>query len=329
MKNKSNGDNKGSNKIINWFKDNTKSLVFLCVGVVIGIGILACFWPKRIVKLNNGEEVILEVKDKKVTANELYQQLMETNGTEAVFKIVDNYLLRGKYNDLGEEAAAFVKEQSETIYSTYENYYGYTKEQFLTANGFKTEQAFLDYLDEEFYYEKYYNEYVADTIKENDIKDYYKKKVFGEKNVYLFAAESKDELEKVRSELKKNTSFNDIKSKYTNVSAFSFEALTFKDSQTVTDTVLEKVASTKKGKYTEVFSDNSYKNAVVYIVDEKDKPTIDDVRQDIVDILVKEKQQSDEKLYYQAFISLRKENNLTIYDTKLKDLYDQNVKQYK
>ncbi len=329
MKENINEENKNGNNLVKWFRNNAKSFVFLVAGIVIGVLILGAFWPKRVVKLNNGEEVIVDVGNKRITANELYDKLMESNGTEAVFNLVDSYLLKEKYPDLENEAIEFANEQSETIYATYQNYYGYTKEQFLASNGFKDEQAFKDRLQEEFYYEKYYNEYVAGTLKEKEIKDYYKKSVFGEKSIYLFASESKDDLEKVRSELKKNVSFSDIKSKYTSVSCISFDSVTFKDTQSLSETVLEKVLKTSKGKYTEVFSDDAYKNAVVYIVDEKEKAKIEDVRSDIVDILVKSKQESDAKLYYQAFIKLRQDNNLTIYDTKLKDLYDENVKQYK
>lgn len=47
------------------------------------------------------------------------------------------------------------------------------------------------------------------------------------------------------------------------------------------------------------------------------------------DAIVKSKQTNDDKLYYQAFIHLREENDLSILDTELKEFYEKSIKQFK
>lgn len=113
----------------NWFLDNKRELGFLVVGLVIGALIMFILWPDRVAVLSNGEEVVVEVNNKQFTANELYEKLKDNGGVDQLIDLVDNYILHQKY-DFEEEAENFAKEQSETIYKTYEDYYSYTKEDF-------------------------------------------------------------------------------------------------------------------------------------------------------------------------------------------------------
>ncbi|MCH5167058.1 MAG: hypothetical protein J1F35_04110 [Erysipelotrichales bacterium] len=322
--------NKSGNKVIESIQNKKTEICYLVVGVIIGLLIMLIFWPERIVTLENGEEVLVEIKGKKFTANDLYKEMKISNGNEALFNMVDLAILKDKYPNLEEEAEEYAKSQSEEIYTSYQSYYGYTKEEFLATNGFKDEGTFLRRLNDEYYYQKYYDEYVESTIKEKDIKEYYKDHVFGEKSVYVFTASTDDnDLESVRKDLKAGKTFNKIKEKYSNVYSYSYESIKFTDTDTLTQTVLDKIGSTKKGKYSSVFDDDTYGHVVVFVVDEKKKESLDDIRDTIVETMVAQKQESDGVLYYQAFIKLRSDYGLNIYDTELKKLYDDTVKTYK
>lgn len=312
----------------NWLLDNRRELIFLVIGLVIGVLVMSIFWPDRVATLKNGEEVLVEVKGKKFTADELYNKLKDDGGLDQLVDMVDNYILHEKYN-FEEEAKKYAIEQSETIYSTYKNYYGYSKNDFLGANGFESEKDFLDYLNDQYYYEQYYKEYVTGTITDKDVEDFYKSRVFGEKHVYIFTSSSgENDLENVRKYLKKGKSFDQIKKKYPNVTATSVDSLKFTDTDSYSEAVLSNVSSTNKGKYSKVFSDDTLGNVVVYVVDEKETPKLDDVTDKIVSLLVSQKQESDEKLYYQAFIKLRKEYGIKFSDTVMEDNYKKLIKNY-
>lgn len=318
-------DKSGKN---NWFLDNKRELMFLAVGLVIGILVMYILWPDRVATLKSGEEIVVEVKGKQFTADELYNKLKSTSGLDQLIDMVDNYILHEKY-DFEEEAENFAKEQSETIYTTYQNYYGYTKEDFLGANGFESEKDFLDYLNNEYYYQEYYKEYVSGTITDKEIEEYYKANVFGEKQVYIFTANTEDnDLENVRKYLKNGKTFDQIKKKYPKVTATTVDAMKYTDTDSYSETILSTVAATKKGSYSKVFQDDTLGYAVVYVVDEKETPKLEDVTDEVVSLLVSKKQSGDEKLYYQAFIQLRKDYGIKFSDTVMEDTYKKLVKNY-
>ena len=68
---------------------------------------------------------------------------------------------------------------------------------------------------------------------------------------------------------------------------------------------------------------------MVYVVSEKEKAKEADIQEEMKDAIVKSKQTNDDKLYYQAFIHLREENDLSILDTELKEFYEKSIKQFK
>lgn len=323
MKEKGNKNGKS-----NWFSDNKRELMFLLVGLVIGVLVMYILWPDRVATLKSGEEVVVEVKGKQFTADELYDKLKGTSGVDQLIDMVDNYILHEKYN-FEEEAENFAKEQSETIYTTYQNYYGYTKEDFLSLNGFDSEKDFLDYLNNEYYYDQYYKEYVTNTITDKEIEEYYKTNVFGEKQVYIFTASTEDnDLENVRKYLKNGKTFEQIKKKYPKVTATAVDAMKYTDTDSYSEEVLSTVAATKKGKYSKVFQDTTLGYVVVYVLDEKETPKLEDVTDEVVSLLVAKKQSGDEKLYYQAFIQLRKDYGIKFSDTVMEDSYKKLVKNY-
>lgn len=321
-------DNKKAKGKNNWFLDNKRELISLVIGLVIGIFVMGLLWPDRVAQLSNGEEVIVEVEGKQFTANELYEELKTSGGVDQLIDLVDNYILHRKY-DFAEEAEKFASEQAETIYTTYQNYYGYTKEDFLSLNGFASEDDFLEYLNDQYYYDQYYKEYVTGKLTDKEIEDYYNASVFGEKQVYIFTASTEtNDLENVRKYLKNGKTFDQIKKKYPNVTATTVDSMKYTDTDSYSETLLSQVASTKKGSYSKVFEDDTLGYVVVYVVDEKDKPSLEDVTDSIVSILVAKKQSDDEKLYYQAFIQLRKDYGIKFSDTVMEEQYKKSIKNY-
>lgn len=315
----------------NILEENKKVIVTGIICFVIGALVMIPFFPKRIAKLENGEEVIVEVDGHKFTADDLYKSLKEKSGNEALFKMIDIALLKDKYPSEEENAKKYADEQKEVVYSSYEQYYGYTKEQFLDANGFSSEEDFVEELNSQYYYQKWYDDYVNSNVTDKEINKFYKESVFGNKSVYLFSTieDNKSDLEEIKKKLKSNTSFNDIKDKYTDVNSYSYDEVKFNDTDTLTQNILTHIASTKKGSSSDIFTDDSYGVVLVYVVDESDKPELDSIKDDVRTAIAKNKQSSDEKLYYQAFIQLRKDSNLNILDTELKKFYEDSIKQYK
>lgn len=77
----------------------------------------------------------------------------------------------------------------------------------------------------------------------------------------------------------------------------------------------------------DIFKDDTLGNVLIYVVDAKEKPELADIEEEMTKTLVKSKQKSDESLYYKAFVELREKNDLNIFDTELKEQYEESKKQ--
>ena len=73
----------------------------------------------------------------------------------------------------------------------------------------------------------------------------------------------------------------------------------------------------------------SYGYHIVYKIDQKDKPSLDDVKDDVKEIIADEKKSEDKNLYYKALIHMREDAKLEFVDTKLGDEYKTYVNNYK
>ncbi len=308
--------------------NNIKFIVGCCVGALIAVVIMVILWPDRIAKLSNGEEEIVSIGEYSITANDLYDELKNGGSLDATLNLIDQYILTDKY-DVESEAKKYAKEQSKVIYKEFEEYYGFSKVEFLENNNFKDEDDFLDYLYYDYYYERYYNDYTKDLITDDDINDFYKDDVFGDKKVIIFSsADDKKLLENIRSALKKGTSLSTIKKKYSNATVNEL-SLTYKNYADYSEDLWKKVKTLDKGKYSDIVQDSVLGNAVVYITSTSDKPNLKDIKDDVVDVIVKKMQEDDKNLYYEAFIELRTGYGVEFKDTNLKKEYEEFVKSHK
>lgn len=320
---------KEENKIMNWLKENKKALIFGVVGIIIGVSIMGIMWPKRIATLKDGSQAIVSIKGTKITADDLYNELKNGGGLTALLNIIDDKLLDEMY-DVETEAADYAKSQSEYYYGIYESYYGYSKEEFLSSNGFKDEEAFITYLKDDFVVQKYFKEYLEKKVTDKDIDKYYKDNVFGEKQVYLFSSQDKDnDLEKVRNSLKKGLTFKEITEKYKDVTTNELGKVNFVNAVDYGETLIEQFKKLKAGEYSKVLNTDEYGYTVVYVASSAKKPSKDEAKKDIITAITTDMSNKDEKLYYQAFIELREKNGMKFSDTEMEKEYNNYKKQYK
>ena len=64
----------------------------------------------------------------------------------------------------------------------YNQYYGYSKEEFLTKSGFGSERAFIEYLRLQYRRTQYTDDYIKEQITDKEIEKYYEDKVYGDIN---------------------------------------------------------------------------------------------------------------------------------------------------
>lgn len=293
------------------------------IGASITAAIFGFTWPKRIAKLKDGTEPVVELNKEKITADDLYDKLKNTVGVSSLTEMIDQKILHSKYEE--KDADDYAQEMVDYTLDYYKKY-GYDEAKTLEAAGFDTKDKMYKYYKEYYYYLTYVNDAAKKELKEEEIKSYYKTSVFGKKTFYIFySTEKGNQLVDARQAIKKGTKPNKIESKY-NVKVLEQSDVLYTD-DTYSKEFIKNLASLKSGEYSNVFKDENYGSVFIYVVNSEDKPEYnDEVKDNIAGILIKDK--VDEKYYYQTIIKMREENGLMFYDSELEKEYKQSIKKY-
>ena len=323
---------------------NRKICYAFLIGVIITIIVVIIIWPKRIATLKDGTQPILTVNNTTYTADDLYNDMKDTYSINILINSLDKMILDKKYKE-DNEMNDSVKQTAEYYYSMYEQYQNITKEQFLENKGFKSEKEFLEYLKLDYRRNLYYDEYVKNLINEKDIEKYYKDEVFGDVNSkHILVSVSKDDTSENEKELSdedakklaneiidklnKGTSWDDVINEYKD--KITNEDLGYRAFNASLDTAyIKEMKNLKVNTYSKTPILSSYGYHIVYKIDQKDKPELKNVKEDIITILAEEKKNNDNNLYQKALINLRKEAKLEFKDTDLGEKYNKYISAYK
>lgn len=329
------------NATFNKIDEYRLAIILFIVGFLLATLIFRCiFWPDRIATLKDGTQPVATLKDKTITADDLYEDMKQYYSVNVLLNTIDDIILTKKYpsNDEMEEK---IKSTAEYYYSTYEKNYGYTKETFLNQYGFSSEKDFLNNLRLDYRKNKYYDDYVLDLITDKEIQKYYDDEVFGDvdsKHILVSIAKddekglSDEDAKKLANEiiekLNKGTSWDDVIKEYKDkiiseelgYNAFNAE---------LESAYLKECKNLAVGTYSKTPVLTSYGYHIVYKIDQKEKPKLKDVEDDIKDVLAEQKKNADANLLYKALINMREEAGLEFTDTKLGDEYKKYTSQYK
>ena len=323
---------------------NRKICYAFLIGVIITIIVVIIIWPKRIATLKDGTQPILTVNNTTYTADDLYNDMKDTYSINILINSLDKMILDKKYKE-DNEMNDSVKKTAEYYYSMYEQYQNITKEQFLENKGFKSEKEFLEYLKLDYRRNLYYDEYVESLISDKDIEKYYKDEVFGDVNSkHILVSVSKDDTSENEKELSdedakklaneiidklnKGTSWDDVINEYKD--KITNEDLGYRAFNASLDTAyIKEMKNLKVNTYSKTPILSSYGYHIVYKIDQKDKPELKNVKEDIITILAEEKKNNDNNLYQKALINLRKEAKLEFKDTDLGEKYNKYISAYK
>ena len=332
-------------KHLNHDNDTNRKICYaFLIGVIITVIVVIIIWPKRIATLKDGTQPILTVNNKTYTADDLYNDMKDAYSINILINSLDKMILDEKYKE-DNEMNDSVKQTAEYYYSMYEQYQNITKEQFLENNGFKSEKEFLEYLKLDYRRNLYYDEYVKNLINEKDIEKYYKDEVFGDVNSkHILVSVSKDDTSENEKELSdedakklaneiidklnKGTSWDDVINEYKD--KITNEDLGYRAFNASLDAAyLKEMKNLEVNTYSKTPILSSYGYHIVYKIDQKDKPELKDVKEDIINILAEEKKNDDSNLYQKALINLRKEAKLEFKDTDLGEKYNKYISNYK
>lgn len=307
-------------------------------GVLATVLVVILIWPDRIAKLENGLEPVASIDGLTVTAEDLYEDMKEIYSVNNLLDIIDNKILEEKYPET-DEMNTELNDQAEKYYNMYNQYYGYSKEEFLTKNGFGSERAFIEYLRLQYRRTQYTDDYIKEQITDKEIEKYYEDKVYGDintKHILVKVSSSATDEEKKKAEnlakeiitkLNEGKSFDEVKDEYKD--KITYEELGYKAyNASLESAYMEAMQKLENNSYTKEPVQTSYGYHVIYRIDQKEKPALEDVKEEIITSLVSEHKSKDTSVQYKALDKMREDAKLKFTDTVLEKKYETYKSQY-
>lgn len=307
-------------------------------GVLATVLVVILIWPDRIAKLENGLEPVASIDGLTVTAEDLYEDMKEIYSVSNLLDIIDNKILEEKYPET-DEMNTELNDQAEKYYNMHNQYYGYSKEEFLTKNGFGSERAFIEYLRLQYRRTQYTDDYIKEQITDKEIEKYYEDKVYGDintKHILVKVSSSATDEEKKEAEnlakeiitkLNEGKSFDEVKDEYKD--KITYEELGYKAyNASLESAYMEAMQKLENNSYTKEPVQTSYGYHVIYRIDQKEKPALEDVKEEIITSLVSEHKSEDTSVQYKALDKMREDAKLKFTDTVLEKKYETYKSQY-
>ena len=297
----------------------------------------------QIATLENGEEVVAKLDGKTITAEDLYSELKKQGGAVTLTNMIDDFIVN-KEIKTDDDAESYADSQLSSYKQSYQSY-GQDFGAALKSAGYADEDEFKEELILEYKKKVVTENYVKDeVISDKDIQKYYDDNIYGdiEARHILISPNTDDDMsdeEKEKAEEKAKKEAEDIIKKLDKGEDFAELAKKYSDDEgtakdggkltvtygAVVDEFWDAANKLKDGKYTEEPVKSEYGYHIIYRISQKEKPKLDDVRDEVIDSLVEEKMNEDSTLQTKALVALRKKYNLDITDGGLKESYDNTV----
>lgn len=315
------------------------AVLMLCALCVGGCG--------KVPTLKNGQEAVVTIDGGGISAEDLYTELKDSMGLQALITLIDTQVLEKEYK--GELKAATTN--AESTIKNYIDSYGSEKD-FLTALQYYTNYSTIDAYKEYLYLSYLQNlaieDYAKTQISDKEIKKYYNDKIVGDIEVshILITPKVTDDMkedEKTKAEnealdkanevigkLKeaKNVkdTFKELAKEYSDDAATKNKggSLGAINKDTLGATYDEFVAAAyklKDGKYTTTAVKTSLGYHIILRTKTNEKAKLDDVKDSIQKTLATELMNTDQTISIKGLQELRKKYNVEIKDPELKTQY--------
>lgn len=330
-------------------RNNTPFVIAACCAIILLGALILTLCTKRIPRTKDGEEIIATLKGKRITADDLYQQLKNENGTSALINLVDDYIAN-KEVKVTDEDKDYVQEVVD-YYKQYAEYYNTDLKTFLAnyvgLSNISDEDEFYDYVLNDYKKTLAVRKFVGDQASEKDLKNYYNENYTDKLTVRHILievdseAEDKDKadeeaLEKAKKLIKKlnNTDSEKLEDKVSELAKNnSDDTGTYSDGGLLKDFSKSDVVeefwtaseALKDGEYTKEPVKTTYGYHVIYKVGSKAKEKYKDVKDQVKKEYAESLLSSDSNLQITKWAELRKQYKFSIKDDEMKKAYKKSI----
>ena len=292
------------------------------------------------IEVKNGSKVAVSVKGEKFTATEYYEKIKKDNISRLI-DMIDHSLFDKKYKTDSKETEEINNQisQIKSMYGSNEDTYKSVLQQYF---GVETESELKEKLSLEYKRKKAVEDYIKDSLKDDEIKKYYEENIYGEvKASHILITvdvkddatdeekqeadkKAKEQAEKIIKELNDGKKFATLAKKYSKDEANASNGgdLGYFDLGEMVKEFSDAVKELKKDEYTKEPVKTEFGYHIILKTGEKDKPELKDVKDDIKEKLKEEKLNNDNTLYYVALREIREKNKISWNDDNLKNAYN-------
>lgn len=325
-------------------KKNTIKLVGASMAlllVVTGCG--------KVPKLENGQDAVVTLKGENISVDTLYSEMKDKYALSVLLDLVDTEILNQKYKDT-DESKKEIQDQIDMMISQY----GQGSEQKLLqqtydAWGIDNMDDLRAYLTLNSKKSDAIEDYAKSLVTDKEINQLYEEKIFGDISAkhILISPEVKSgatDAEKKAAEEEALKLAKEIITKLKNGEKWDDLAKKHSDDETnaskggqlsdfvhgdMVEEFEEAAKNLEKGKYTTTPVKTTYGYHIIYKVDQKAKPELKTVKDDVIEEIAINKLNNDATLQITALEELRKEYEVKIEDKNLKTQYENYIKYLK
>lgn len=321
-------------------KNIKKSLLVLaCVVLLAGCN--------KDVKLANGENAIVTLKDGAISSDEYYAELKKANSAQVLMNMIDKKLLEAIYETDSNEKQ-YVKQQVKQAESAAKSA-GTTLEVYLNYYyGLTSKEAFEEYLSLSYKRDLWTNDYAKETVTEKQIQEYYDTMIVGdiEASHILISvdvdSDASDEdktkaqneaLDKAKSIIEKLDNGEDFatlakensEDEATRENGGSLGKI---NSDDVVSEVFDSLKSMSDGSYSKEPVKSTYGYHILYKKSQDEKPELNDDKKEEITEKIAEEIADESGFYIKALKALREKNEMKIVDGDLEKAFEDLMSQY-
>jgi len=303
----------------------------------------------KVPKLENGQDAVVTLNGENISVDTLYNEMKDKYALSVLLDLVDTEILNKKYKDTSESKKE-VQDQIDLMITQY----GQGSEQKLlqqtyNAWGIDNMDDLRAYLTLTTKRNDAVEDYAKSVVTDEEINKFYEEKIFGDisaKHILISPDAKSDatDAEKKAAEEEALKLANEIITKLKNGEKFDDLAKEHSDDESnaskggllsdfvhgdMVEEFEEAAKKLEKGKYTTTPVKTTYGYHIIYKVDQKEKPELKTVKDDITEEIATDKLKDDATLQITALEELRKEYKVNIQDKNLQTQYENYLKNIK
>jgi len=317
-----------------------KYILSICLMLAVVLGITGCGKKANL----DDNKTAVSLKDSKITATEYYNEIKKSNISKLV-DMIDHELFDEKYKS-DEEEDKSVKEQINQIKSSYEDeatFLNVIKQYF----GVNSEKELEDMLRLEYKRNEAVEDYVKKDLSDKEIENYYNDNVYGDiKASHILVKpevksdatdaekekaekKAKEEAKKIINKLNKGEDFAKLAKEYSDDTATASKGgdLGYFNSDDMDENFWDAAKKLEKNTYSKEPVKSQYGYHIILKVDQKEKPKLKEVKEDIKSTLANAKLKNNSTLHYESLMRIREENKIKWNDDELEKQYNELMNQ--